>query len=73
MNKRSVTIRGHATSFSLEEEFWSELKSIAAIRKISVAQLVTRIDAKRGEDENLSSALRLHVLRNLQKRLADES
>ncbi|MGI9366301.1 MAG: ribbon-helix-helix domain-containing protein [Rhizobiaceae bacterium] len=62
MAKRSVSIRGHRTSFSLEDEFWAELKSIAENRKISVAQLVTQIDSRRMADQNLSSALRLHVL-----------
>lgn len=63
MKKRSVSIRGHRTSFSLEDEFWAELKAMAAGRGISLAQLVTGIDAKRAADQNLSSALRLHVLR----------
>lgn len=62
MVKRSVSIRGHRTSFSLEDEFWTELKAIADLRKMSVAQLVTQIDSKRLADQNLSSALRLHVL-----------
>lgn len=62
MVKRSVSIRGHRTSFSLEDEFWTELKAIAYLRKMSVAQLVTQIDSKRLADQNLSSALRLHVL-----------
>ena len=70
MNKRSVSIRGHRTSFSLEDEFWNELKAIAARRKISLAQLVTQVDLRRGEDENLSSALRLFLLRDLKAKLS---
>jgi predicted DNA-binding ribbon-helix-helix protein len=62
MAKRSVSIRGHRTSFSLEDEFWNELKQIAESRNISLAQLVTQIDLRRSESQNLSSALRLHVL-----------
>ncbi|MEP1208785.1 MAG: ribbon-helix-helix domain-containing protein [Rhizobiaceae bacterium] len=69
MNKRSVSIRGHRTSFSLEDEFWNELKQLAAGRQISVAQLVTQIDLRRTEDQNLSSALRLHVLRQLKSKI----
>ena len=65
MNKRSVSIRGHSTSFSIEDEFWVELKTISSERKISLAQLVTQIDAKRGADQNLSSALRVFVLSQL--------
>ncbi len=69
MNKRSVSIRGHRTSFSLEDEFWSELKQLAEARQISVAQLVTQVDLRRQETENLSSALRLFVLRQLKSKL----
>jgi predicted DNA-binding ribbon-helix-helix protein len=71
MNKRSVSIRGHRTSFSLEDEFWSELKTIAGNRQISVAQLVTQVDLRRDENENLSSALRLFVLRQLKTKLVE--
>ena len=70
MKKRSVSIRGHRTSFSLEDEFWNELKAIAARRKMSLAQLVTQVDLRRGEDENLSSALRLFLLRDLKAKLS---
>lgn len=73
MNKRSVSIRGHRTSFSLEDDFWQELKAIAARRNMSLAQLVTQIDVRRSEQENLSSALRLHVLRDLKRRLEPPS
>jgi len=62
MKKHSVTIRGHRTSFSLESEFWTELKTIAHRRQKTLAQLVTSIDERRGKEENLSSALRLYVL-----------
>lgn len=59
--KRSLTIAGHRTSVSLEEIFWSELRSIAEKRCQSVAALVAQIDAARGV-ANLSSALRVFVL-----------
>jgi predicted DNA-binding ribbon-helix-helix protein len=61
--KRSVQVAKHKTSISLEAEFWSELKIIATQDKISLNQLVARIDAKR--TGNLSSALRLYVLKRL--------
>ena len=63
--KRSITIRGHRTSFSLEDEFWQQLKLIAARRKQSLSQLVMQVDDRRKQGENLSSALRLTVLRDL--------
>jgi predicted DNA-binding ribbon-helix-helix protein len=60
LRKRSVTIAGHATSFSLEDEFWQALQAIAHRRKLSLNALVGSIDAARAG--NLSSALRVFVL-----------
>lgn len=60
--KRSVSIRGHRTSFSLEQPFLDEIERIAAERGIPLARLVAEIDAARPQEGNLSSALRLHVL-----------
>lgn len=62
IRKHSATLHGHRTSFSLEDEFWAELKTIAASRSISLAALISEIDDNRATDSNLSSALRLHVL-----------
>lgn len=69
VQKRSVRVAGHPTSISLEGPFWTELKRIAAARRISLNALVTEVDARRGL-ANLSSALRLLVVADLQ-RLAD--
>ncbi len=65
MRKRSVKISGHLTSVSLEEEFWQELKKLAKAEKLSLNGLIAKID--KGRSGNLSSALRLYVLRNLKK------
>ncbi|OWV76946.1 aryl-sulfate sulfotransferase [Rhizobium sp. R339] len=62
IRKHSATLHGHRTSFSLEDEFWSELKTIAASRAMPLAALISEIDDTRPADSNLSSALRLHVL-----------
>ncbi|MBY5327513.1 ribbon-helix-helix domain-containing protein [Rhizobium leguminosarum] len=62
IRKHSATLHGHRTSFSLEDEFWAELKTIAAARSIPLAALISEIDDHRPPDSNLSSALRLHVL-----------
>ncbi|WP_442755988.1 ribbon-helix-helix domain-containing protein [Methylocystis sp. JAN1] len=59
--KHSIVIAGHRTSVSLEEPFWRALKEIAAVDGVSLAALVARVDAGRGE-ANLSSALRVFVL-----------
>ena len=63
MKKHSLVIAGHATSVSLEQEFWDALRELADRRGISLAALIAEIDAER--QENLSSALRLYVLRTL--------
>lgn len=65
--KRSVSIRGHRTSYSLERPFHDELLAIAAARNLSLAALVGEVDAARPRDANLSSALRLHVLEWLKR------
>lgn len=56
-------ISGHRTSISLEPEFWEEIKRLAREENISVAALVADIDNSR--NGNLSSALRLFVLKKL--------
>jgi predicted DNA-binding ribbon-helix-helix protein len=66
IKKRSVVIAGHATSVSLEVEFWEALKAIAARRQVSLNALVASVDSAR--QGNLSSALRVFVLRNSQGR-----
>jgi predicted DNA-binding ribbon-helix-helix protein len=63
--KHSISIRGHRTSFSLEEEFWSELNAIAKAQKKSTSQLITDIDASRNPEQNLSSALRVYVFNHV--------
>ena len=62
IRKHSITLHGHRTSLSLEDAFWSELKSIADERHISIAALIAEIDDAREAESNLSSALRIHVL-----------
>ncbi len=65
VQKRSVAIRGHRTSFSVEQPFFDELTRIATARGLSLAALIAEIDASRPRDANLSSAIRLHVLDRL--------
>lgn len=60
--KRSVSIRGHRTSFSIEQPFFDDLLRIAVQREIPLARLVGEVDEARPRETNLSSALRLHVL-----------
>lgn len=62
VRKHSVAIRGHRTSFSLEQPFLDDLRAIAAARHITFAALIAEVDAGRPRDANLSSALRIFVL-----------
>ena len=67
MKKHSVVITGHATSFSLEPEFWDCLKKLASEQKITVAHLIEQIDNER--QTNLSSAIRVYVLKMLTEKV----
>jgi len=60
--KRSIVIKGHKTSISMEDQFWSALKEIATERRLTLSELVTSVDHDRGDLRNLSSALRTFVL-----------
>ena len=70
VRKRSVSIRGHRTSYSLEQPFFDELVAIAAERQIPLAALIAEIDASRPREANLSSALRLFVLGEAKRKSA---
>ncbi|WP_040484927.1 ribbon-helix-helix domain-containing protein [Lutibaculum baratangense] len=62
LKKRSVTIAGHRTSVSLEDEFWEELQEAARQESVSLAVMITGIDAGRGR-RSLSSAIRVFLLK----------
>jgi predicted DNA-binding ribbon-helix-helix protein len=61
VTKRSVVIRGHKTSISLEDAFWNGLREIANAQGATASKLIADIDKAR-ETNNLSSAIRLFVL-----------
>ena len=61
--KRSVVVSGHQTSVSLENPFWDVLTQIATDQNVSLNELITEVDRQR--DGNLSSALRVYVLKKL--------
>lgn len=69
--KRSIVINKHKTSISLEDEFWDELKNIAARKASTIKELVGQIDEDR-EGGNLSSALRLYVLDDAMTRAGEK-
>ena len=63
LEKRSLSLSGHRTSIALEPEFWAALAALAAEEELSLAALVTRIDAAREPARPLASALRVYALR----------
>lgn len=69
--KRSLTLRGHRTSVSLEDIFWDAFRSIANEDRRTINGLAAEIDATRG-DLGLASAIRIYVLERALKP-ADQS
>ncbi len=59
--KRSLTLRGHRTSVSLEDIFWDQFRLIADQNGKTINGLAAEIDESRG-DIGLASALRVYVL-----------
>lgn len=62
--KRSLSLSGHRTSLSLEQEFWTVLERAARDDGVSLARLIGEIDDGRGI-EPLASSVRVWVLRRL--------
>jgi len=68
--KHSLTLNGHRTSVSLENEFWRAFCKRAEDLGQPINALAAEIDAARGAETGLATAIRLYVLRNLQAELA---
>ena len=62
--KRSLTLRGHRTSVSLEDLFWDAFRAIASRDGKPINALAAEIDAERDLETGLASAIRLFVLRD---------
>ncbi|MBY6089359.1 ribbon-helix-helix domain-containing protein [Pseudooceanicola sp. 502str34] len=60
--KRSLTLRGHRTSVSLEEDFWRAFRDIAEEKGLALNALAAEIDEARGIEAGLASAIRVYVL-----------
>ena len=60
--KRSLTLRGHRTSVTLEDQFWQAFRDIARARGLALNELAAEIDAARDLDSGLATAIRLYVL-----------
>ena len=67
MKKLSVSLSGHQTSVSLEPEFIAELMHIARIQNKSIASIISELDQTRAPNTNLSSAIRVWILKNVHK------
>ena len=61
--KRSLTLRGHRTSVSLEAPFWKAFLQIAANDGQTINGLAAQIDESREPDTGLATAIRVYVLR----------
>ena len=68
--KRSLTLKGHRTSVSLEDPFWLAFRQIAEERNTPLNALAAEIDTARGFETGLASAIRIFVLRQLQAKCA---
>lgn len=65
--KRSLTLRGHRTSVSLEDAFWHAFRDIAEAQGRAINELAAEIDANRELETGLATAIRLFVLEYYRK------
>ena len=61
--KRSLTLRGHRTSVTLEAPFWEAFRAIARRRGLAIDALASEVDEARPRGAGLASAIRVFVLR----------
>ena len=59
--KKSITIKKHRTSLSLEKEFWDALKIVAKEQRCSIETLIAKIDSNR--KTSLASSIRVYLLK----------
>ena len=68
--KRSLTLKGHRSSVSIEDKFWEEFCKIAYRKQVSVNELASQLDATRElSSVSLASLIRNLVLADLLKRI----
>lgn len=60
--KRSLTLKGHRTSVSLEDEFWRAFRDIAEEKQQAINALAADIDVARDPETGLASAIRVFIL-----------
>ena len=59
--KKSITIKKHRTSLSLEKEFWDALKTVSKEQNCSLETLIANIDSNR--KNSLASSIRVYLLK----------
>lgn len=69
--KHSLTLGGHRTSVSLEDDFWQAFREIARAQGSGINELAAEIDAARGVETGLATAIRLHVLNYFRSRVSN--
>ncbi|MEP1518991.1 ribbon-helix-helix domain-containing protein [Ascidiaceihabitans sp.] len=65
--KHSLTLKGHRTSVSLEDAFWTAFREIAATKGVPINALAAEIDAARDPEVGLASSIRVFVLAEVSK------
>lgn len=65
MKKMSVSLSGHQTSITLEPEFIEALHLLAQHLNKSVSRILNEIDNTRPPNTNLSSYIRVWILKNI--------
>lgn len=68
--KHSLTLGGHRTSVTLEDEFWLAFREIALQHDKGLNQLASEIDVARGVETGLATAIRLYVLNHYREAAA---
>ncbi len=58
--KKSITIKKHRTSISLEKEFWNALEIIAIQKSSTIERIISDIDLYR--NNSLASSTRVFIL-----------
>ena len=58
--KKSITIKKHRTSISLEKEFWNALEIVAIQKSTTIERIISDIDLYR--NTSLASSTRVFIL-----------
>ena len=65
--KKSITIKKHRTSISLEKEFWNALEIVAIQKSSTIERIISDIDLYR--NTSLASSTRVFILQYFLQRI----